>query len=52
GVPMLRFADLDTDLDLLEAARNAAQRILPLHPAIAERHLQRWLGGKQQYLRV
>ena len=52
GVPMLRFADLETDLDLLEAARNAAQRILPLHPAIAERHLQRWLGGKQQYLRV
>ena len=52
GVPMLRFADLDTDLDLLEAARNAAQRILPLHPAIAERHLQRWLGGKQHYLRV
>ena len=52
GVPMLRFADLETDLDLLEAARDAAQRILPLHPAIAERHLQRWLGGKQQYLRV
>ena len=22
------------------------------HPAIAERHLQRWLGGKQHYLRV
>jgi ATP-dependent DNA helicase RecG len=52
GVPMLRFADLDTDFDLLEAARNAAQRILPLHPAIAERHLQRWLGGKHHYLRV
>ena len=52
GVPMLRFADLETDLDLLEAARNAAQRILPLHPAVAERHLQRWLGGKQQFLRV
>jgi len=52
GVPMLRFADLATDLDLLEAARNATQRILPLHPAVAERHLQRWLGGKQQYLRV
>ena len=52
GVPMLRFADLDTDLDLLETARHAAQWILPRHPAIAERHLQRWLGGKQHYLRV
>ncbi len=52
GVPMLRFADLDTDLDLLEAARHAAQWVLPRHPAIAERHLQRWLGGRQHYLRV
>ena len=30
----------------------AAQRILQLHPEIAERHLQRWLGGRQHYLRV
>ncbi|MBI4192507.1 MAG: ATP-dependent DNA helicase RecG [Betaproteobacteria bacterium] len=52
GVPMLRFADLNTDLDLLEAARNSAQQILRHQPAIAERHLQRWLGGKQHYLRV
>jgi ATP-dependent DNA helicase RecG len=52
GVPMLRFADLDADLDLLEAARGSAQRILQLHPDIAERHLQRWLGGRQHYLRV
>ena len=52
GVPMLRFADLDADLDLLEAARNSVQHILRLHPEIARRHLQRWLGGKQHYLRV
>jgi ATP-dependent DNA helicase RecG len=52
GVPMLRFADLNADLDLLDAARSAAQRILRLQPAIAEHHLQRWLGGKQHYLRV
>jgi ATP-dependent DNA helicase RecG len=52
GVPMLRFADLNADLDLLEAARSSAQRILQLHPEIAERHLQRWLGGRQHYLRV
>ena len=28
GVPMLRFADLETDLDLLEAARDAAEQLL------------------------
>ncbi|HEV2008922.1 MAG TPA: ATP-dependent DNA helicase RecG, partial [Burkholderiales bacterium] len=52
GVPMLRFADLNTDIELLESARNSAQHILQSRPDIAERHLQRWLGGKQQYLRV
>ena len=52
GVPLLRFADLNTDLDLLEAARRAAQMLLRDHPEIAELHLQRWLGGKQHYLRV
>jgi ATP-dependent DNA helicase RecG len=52
GVPMLRFADLETDLDLLEKARTAAQDLLRNHPAVAERHLQRWIGGKQHYLRV
>ena len=52
GVPMLRFADLNVDLDLLEAARNVARQILRHRPDIAEHHLQRWLGGKQHYLRV
>ena len=52
GVPMLRFADLEADLDLLEAARNTAQDLLRDQPAVAAQHLQRWLGGKEHYLRV
>ncbi len=52
GVPMLRFADLDADLDLLEAARSSVPHLLRLHPETVGRHLQRWLGGKQHYLRV
>ena len=52
GVPMLRFADLDADVDLLDVARRTALDLLRDQPAVAERHLQRWLGGKQQYLRV
>ncbi|MGI9047390.1 MAG: ATP-dependent DNA helicase RecG [Burkholderiales bacterium] len=52
GVPLLRFADIESDLDLLDAARAAAAQILEHEPAIAERHLARWLGDKQNYLRV
>lgn len=43
GVPMLRFADLDGDLDLLEAARNAAEELLERYPESVRRHLKRWL---------
>ncbi|HYL19307.1 MAG TPA: glycoside hydrolase domain-containing protein, partial [Burkholderiales bacterium] len=52
GVPMLRFADLERDLELLEAARAAAERMLREFPERAEVHLARWLGGRQDYLRV
>jgi len=52
GVPMLRFADLERDLDLLEAARDAAGRMLSQWPQHAQAHLDRWLGGRQEYLRV
>jgi ATP-dependent DNA helicase RecG len=52
GVPMLRFADLEKDLDLLEAARNVAPQLLRDHAGSAERHLERWLGGRQEFLKV
>ena len=52
GLPMLRFADLERDLDLLEAARNAADLMLRRWPERAQLHVQRWLGGRQEYLRV
>ncbi|HEX7813035.1 MAG TPA: ATP-dependent DNA helicase RecG [Burkholderiales bacterium] len=52
GVPMLRFADLEKDFDLLEAARNIAAQMLRDHPAAAQRHLHRWLGDRQELLKV
>jgi ATP-dependent DNA helicase RecG len=52
GAPMLRFADLEKDLELLEAARTLAPHFLREHPANAELHLQRWLGGRQELLKV
>ena len=52
GVPMLRFADLETDGDLLDAARNVADEMLRDHAAAAQQHLQRWLGNKVETLQV
>jgi ATP-dependent DNA helicase RecG len=52
GVPMLHIADIELDQALLEAARHAAEKILAQRPEVAERHLQRWLAGAEQYLKV
>jgi ATP-dependent DNA helicase RecG len=47
GLPMLRFADLERDVALLEQARDVAARCLEAHPEVAERHVERWLGSRQ-----
>ncbi len=52
GAPMLRFADLEHDVDLLEAARTWAERLLRDDPATADRHLARWMHSKIDYLKV
>jgi ATP-dependent DNA helicase RecG len=49
---MLRFADLQTDQWLVEKARNVAHRLLHEDPATVEAHLARWLGGKEEFLKV
>lgn len=52
GMPMLRFADLEQDGELLTAAQTAVDKMLNNHPDLAQRHIQRWLGQKIEYLRV
>ena len=52
GVPMLRFADLERDTHLLESARDIADELLANDPATAERHLQRWMAGREQLLKA
>ena len=52
GAPLLRFADLERDLDLLETARDLAPQLLRQHPQYAERHLERWLAGKSELMKV
>ncbi|MBL8421026.1 MAG: ATP-dependent DNA helicase RecG [Dechloromonas sp.] len=51
GVPLLRYADLETDADLVEMARGVAEEMLTGHPELAERHLQRWLGSREELLK-
>ena len=52
GDAMLRFADLATDGDLLEWARKEAPLMLDHHPHLAEKHVQRWLGTKAEFLKA
>ncbi len=52
GEAMLRFADLSTDGTLLDWARSESVRLLDMHPAMAAKHVQRWLGGKSEFLKA
>jgi len=52
GAPLLRFADLTTDTELLEWAREVAPAMLDRAPQLAAQHVARWLGGKSEYLKA
>ncbi len=51
GVPLLRYADLEIDADLVDMARTVAEEILIAQPELADRHLQRWLGAREELLK-
>jgi ATP-dependent DNA helicase RecG len=52
GVPLLRFADLERDAALIEPAREAAEELLANEPVAAQAHLERWLGGRAEFIRA
>jgi ATP-dependent DNA helicase RecG len=52
GAAMLRFADLAVDLDLLDWARALAPVMLDQYSDMATQHINRWLGGKSDYLKA
>lgn len=52
GAPLLRFADLDTDVELLDAARQAAQTWLITDPKSALQHARRWFAGSGNFLQA
>lgn len=50
GVPMLRFANLEEDILLLEKARDVTRDLIEHHPDSVAQHLQIWLGNKEGFL--
>ncbi|WIT13508.1 ATP-dependent DNA helicase RecG [Paucibacter sediminis] len=52
GAELLRFADLQEDSALLQAARRLAPELLDHHPAAARRQVERWLGSKAEFLKA
>ena len=52
GDAMLRFVDLQRDAWLIELAQQAADRLLANHGDIVERHLERWLGSRAEFLKA
>jgi len=52
GAPLLRFADLVEDQELVASARGAAEALLDHHPEAARKHLERWLGGRSEFMKA
>jgi ATP-dependent DNA helicase RecG len=52
GTPLLRFADLERDVALIEQARDDAELLLAKEPAAAAAHLARWLGGREEFIKA
>jgi ATP-dependent DNA helicase RecG len=56
GQAMLRFADLEIDQWMVDRARDVAQWLLDGETlekmAVVDAHLARWLGGREEFLKV
>lgn len=50
GVPMLRFANLETDAHLVEAAKEFAYQWLQTQPQLAQQHAKRWFTHAEGFL--
>ena len=52
GLALMRFADLDTDIEIAEQAHEAAAMLQATHPDIVEAHLARWMRGREDFLKA
>jgi ATP-dependent DNA helicase RecG len=48
GLPMLRFADLERDADLVMLAQQTAAEWIEADPKAARAHVERWLGSRKE----
>ena len=56
GVPMLRYADLERDADLIPTAQQIADQMLreetQTRPALTDIHMDRWFGHAEGFLKT
>jgi ATP-dependent DNA helicase RecG len=52
GDQLLRFADLEEDAPLLAHVREVAPELLARAPGAASAHVERWLGGKLEWMKA
>jgi ATP-dependent DNA helicase RecG len=52
GVPMLRYADLERDADLIPTAQKIADHMLNTTPELTELHMDRWFGHAEGFLKT
>jgi ATP-dependent DNA helicase RecG len=52
GVPMLKIADLERDIELLQQAKQMADELLSKTPQAVVAHLQRWLSHGDELVKV
>jgi ATP-dependent DNA helicase RecG len=52
GAELLRFADLSTDVELLQRARKVAARLIVEHPDVARAQVDRWLATRADFLKA
>jgi ATP-dependent DNA helicase RecG len=52
GVPMLKIADLERDADLLQNAKDIADKLIKEQPQAVEQHLLRWMNQVGELVKV
>jgi len=52
GLALMRFADLENDLEIAEQAHEAAADLQAHAPAVVSAHLARWMRGREDFLKA